>query len=205
MNKNLIATILVIIAVGLYFTITDGMIDDAMGVKSRNDELKKALENAERVIQIRDEVTRKFQSITKQDAANLDRMIPNGVDNIRLIIDLNNLAMQNGITLSGLKAAAVGGSGSAQPGRSAGTDGSVQSLPQAGIVMPNPTTGLAEPVLDKVSVSFSVRATLAQFKDFQRDMEANMRIMDMTHLTVSATDSDIYDFSAQYQTYWLRQ
>src|SRR3989344_4755554 len=60
--------------------------------------------------------------------------------------------------------------------------------------------------LDTVNISFSVMAPYQQFINLLRDLEANLRIMDVTHLSVSAgTNPNLYDFSVELQTYWLRQ
>jgi hypothetical protein len=37
------------------------------------------------------------------------------------------------------------------------------------------------------------------------EIESNLRIMDLTSLTMTVNDSGIYDFSVTYKTYWLKQ
>jgi hypothetical protein len=54
-------------------------------------------------------------------------------------------------------------------------------------------------------VSFNVTAPYQQFISFMQDLEASLRVMDLTHLTVSANDTGTYDFGVQLTTYWLRQ
>jgi hypothetical protein len=67
-------------------------------------------------------------------------------------------------------------------------------------------TAIPTPILDTVTVSFSVSAPYQQFIDLLRDLEANLRIMDVTHLTVTAgTVPGSYDFGVELKTYWLRQ
>jgi hypothetical protein len=63
------------------------------------------------------------------------------------------------------------------------------------------------PVLDTVTVSFGVTASYQQFIELLRDLEANLRVMDVTRLTLTAnpTTAGTYDFAVELRTYWLRQ
>ncbi len=45
---------------------------------------------------------------------------------------------------------------------------------------------------------------LAQFISLLQDLEANLRVMDVTHLSLTANDSGTYDWSVELKTYWLR-
>jgi hypothetical protein len=60
------------------------------------------------------------------------------------------------------------------------------------------------PSLETVKVTFGMSATYDQFITFLEDMEANLRIMDLQHLTVTSNDNGIYDWSLEFQTYWLK-
>lgn len=192
MNRNLTATILIIAAIGIYFTITKSMVADAQKVKTDNEKLTMALDSADQIIKARNDVTQQYQQISVDNRTRLDKMIPSAVDNIRLVIDLNNLALQNHFALSDVKAGVPSSSNS--PGNSANAAGAASF-----------GGALGEPILDKVQVSFAAVTTYDQFIDFMQAIEANLRIMDLSHLTVSANADGTYNFSAQYLTYWLRQ
>ncbi|HEX7724437.1 MAG TPA: hypothetical protein VF438_01725 [Candidatus Paceibacterota bacterium] len=193
MNRNLLATIFIIAAIGIYFTITKSMVADAQQVKADNAELVKALQSADLIIKTRTDVTQKYQQISEENRNRLDKMIPSAVDNIRLVIDLNNIALQNHFALSDVKAVVPSTNNS--PGHAAVAAGSASSF----------GSSLSDPVLDKVQVSFSAVTTYEQFIAFMQSIESNLRIMDLTHLAVSANADGTYAFTAQYQTYWLRQ
>ena len=186
MNRNITATILIILAVALYFTYTSGVWNDAMAVKAVNDQYTGAISSAEQLISVRDKVLKDYNNISADDRDNLDKVIPNTVDNIRLIIDLNSVALQHGFSLKNITAAAK--------------ESSISSSGQNG-----QSFSIATPTLDTVAVSFSVSAPYQQFISFMQDLEASLRVMDITHLTVTANDTGTYDFSVQLNTYWLRQ
>ena len=199
MNKNITALILIVLAVGIYFTVTSGMLADAQSVKTINDQYAAALNNAAKLVAVRDQVMQEYNSITDSDKARLDKMIPSTVDNIRLIIDLSNVALHHGFSLTNIKAAAS----------SANSSGSGSAGSQASA--PSPASGAggssvaSPPTLDTVDVSFGATATYDQFISFMQDIEADLRIMDLTHLTVTSADNGVYTFQVQFQTYWLRQ
>lgn len=194
MNRNITATILIILAIGIYATVTRGKIDEIKSVQVVNAEYSTAIANAEKLIKVRNKVLEDFNAISEDDKARIDKMIPNTVDNIRLIIDLDSIGNKHGITLNNIRANAnkSDSSSSGVSGVKAPKVGGSQN------VIPTPT-------LDTVSVSFSVTASYAQFIDFLRDLEANLRIMDITKLTLTANDTGTYDFGVELRTYWLRQ
>jgi Tfp pilus assembly protein PilO len=187
MNRNITAVILIVLAVGIYATFTRGLLDDASTVKAMNDQYISAMNNAAKLISTRDQVLKSYNDISADDRDRIDKMIPDTVDNIRLIIDLNSVALRHGFSLKNITATAKSGSSGPAPSH----DASVASI--------------ATPTLDTVAVSFSVTAPYQQFISFMQDLEASLRVMDVTHLTVSANDSGTYDFGVQLNTYWLRQ
>ena len=56
-----------------------------------------------------------------------------------------------------------------------------------------------------MAVTLGANVTFDQLKIFLQDLEADLRIMDLQHLSVSYASGGLYNFSAQYQTYWLHQ
>jgi len=194
MNRNITATILIVLAIALYFTYTSGVWNDAMAVKAVNDQYAGAISSAEQLISVRDKVLKDYNNISATDRDNLDKMIPNTVDNIRLIIDLNSVALQHGFSLKNITATAK------EDSTNSSSNSSVSSASSN-----SQSFNIAIPTLDTVAVSFSVSAPYQQFISFMQDLEASLRIMDITHLTVTANDTGTYDFSVQLNTYWLRQ
>lgn len=209
MNRTVTASILIIAAIGIYFTITKSMVTDVQAVKAQNDQYAAALSSADEIIQAREAITRAYNSISQDNRARLDKMIPSAVDNIRLVIDLNNLALQHHFTLSDVKASVPSNSPTSGAPRQAAQSAGSSMLAAVGIL---PTLGaapaaqnIAEPVLDKVQVSFTAQTTYEQFISFLQDLEADLRIMDLTHLSVAVNEDGTYTFQTQFQTYWLRQ
>ena len=194
MNRNITALILIVLAIGIYATFTRAKLAEVNEVRALNSQYISAIANADQLVKVRDTVLKDYNALSENDRDRLDRMLPNTVDNIRLIIDLNSVALRHGFSLRNVKAAAA--STPAKQSSSAIVTGSPSSLS---------TGSIPTPVLDTVTVSFSVTAPYQQFIELLRDLEANLRIMDVTHLTVSAGAGGTYDFGVELKTYWLRQ
>ena len=201
MNRNVTALILLVLAGGIYFTVTKDQIAAAHDIMAVNTQYTKAIKTSDTLIKERDKVLEDYKNISQDDRDRLEKMLPSTVDNIRLVIDLNSIAVAHGFALKGVTAnasTAKNGSGPTAP-----------SAPLApvpvGANKARPLKKIASSVLDTVNISFSVSAPYIEFQQFMKDLEANLRIMDLTHLTVAANDTGTYDYSVQLTTYWLRQ
>lgn len=201
MSRNLTASILIVLALGVYFTVTSGIIADAKAVKSVNDQYASALSNATKLIAVRDQVLKEYKDISDADRSRLDKMIPSTVDNIRLIIDLSSVALRHGFSLSSIKASASSNS-SSNVGNHASPN---MSLPSGTQPLGSSIASIAAPVLDTVTVSFGASADYNQFISFLQDLEADLRVMDLTHLSIGAGEGNLYSFQVQFETYWLRE
>lgn len=198
MNRNSTALILVILSIGIYFTFTGGQLEKARAIKAVNDEYAKAIDNANQLIKVRDSLLLKRKEISEVDEDRFRKMVPSSVDNIGLVIDLKDMAKDHGLTLRGIKASAPN-SQNIQPAPAA--TGNAARVGAAGVR----ATDISTPTLDTITVSFTVTAPYQEFIRFLQDIESNLRIMDVTRLSMMSQDSGIYDFNVELKTYWLRQ
>jgi Tfp pilus assembly protein PilO len=186
MNRSLTATVLIVVAIGLYFTITKGVLAEANIVRDSNKEYITAIQNAKDLISLRDKVLADYNKLTPEDREKLDKIVPQNVDNIRLVIDLNSIALRHGFVLKGINASASSDSSSQNQQNNPGQNGS------------------QGPKLNTVSVSFSLSAPYQQFISFLQDLESSLRILDVSNLSVTAGENGIYDWRIELKTYWLR-
>jgi Tfp pilus assembly protein PilO len=191
MNRNITAIILLIIAVAIYFSYTQGVWNDINspgGVVTQNAAYQSAIASAQKLITLRDQAKSDYANISPADQDRLSKMLPTSVDNIRLIIDLNNLAAQHNLVFKDIKASVADQSNAA-------TAPTQPTVPGA--------ISIAIPKLDTVNVSFGVTATYSQFLSLMEDIESTLRIMDVTGLSVTSSDTGLYSFSVQITTYWV--
>lgn len=150
-----------------------------------NEQLQKvtdALNKAKQLSDIRNRLTEKYNKISPVDLDRIKKMLPDGVENIGLIIELNNIANSKGLEL--LNPAISGG------GPTTSTTGGGSDTKKYG----------------SITMSFSVTTTYDKFIDFLQELENSLRLVDVTNLTFSAPgDRDgAATFNVTFQTYWLK-
>jgi hypothetical protein len=123
--------------------------------------------------------------------ARLQSYLPDSVDNVQLVLDLNTLAARSGLTLSDLDIAA--GTGTEQVAPAAGADAS-------GAL---PLQSVSSKISDSLQISFKAKGPYAGFRTFLMTLEESLRPMDLTHIEIK-TDPLLPDtFSLTFTIYWL--
>src|SRR3989338_2087914 len=89
--------LLLTVAAIVFFYFTDPILTEIDVLKVRQTELDVALTNAQELLKIQDKLSAEYKKISKEDENNLDRMMPDNIDNVRLIIDINNIAKNYGL------------------------------------------------------------------------------------------------------------
>lgn len=187
MNKNITPIILIVLALGIYFTFTRTKLDDLKAVKEVNLQYQQALNNSERLVKVRDSVLKTYNDISPDDRERLDKMLPDNVDNVRLIIDVNGVAARHDLAIKSVKTSAT----------NAPASGTASAPTRSAPNVPNS--------YDTVTLSFNVSTNYQTFIAFLKDLEASLRIMDISKITLAATDTGIYEYGVEVKTYWLKQ
>lgn len=190
MNKNVTPLILIVLAIGIYFTFTRVKLDELDGIKVVNAEYKQALDNSEKLVKVRDQVLATYNQIEPDDQDRLEKMLPDNVDNVRLIIDVNGVAARHGLAIKNVKTI------TAQQGAETTTTVTTQA-PTEGVNVPS--------TYDTVSLSFDISANYPTFIAFLKDLEASLRIMEISKITLSANDTGTYNYNVELKTFWLKQ
>jgi Tfp pilus assembly protein PilO len=124
-------------------------------------------------------------AIDPASLARLNAFLPDSVDNVGLILDLNALAARSGLSLASIDVAADQASGASSVASG--------SLPASG----------QDPV-GSVDLSLSASGTYAALQSFLTGVEASERILDVTDLTVRGSDTGVYTYQMTVRLYWLR-
>lgn len=197
MSRHITPIILIVLSIGIFFTFTKGRLNAMKEVRAVNDQYQTAIKNATQLVKVRDEVLKSYNSISEDDRARLDKMLPNNVDNVRLIIDVNNIASRHGFALKNVRTSAVSTDGSKSSSGSAGVGAGAPSV--------QVTSSGSVNQYNTVTLSFSVTATYDKFLDFLRDLESSLRIIDISKITLSSSDTGLYEYGVEIKTYWLKQ
>jgi len=192
---NLIAPIIFILsALGVFFGYIDPNYKGSAAPANPNDyttysisalesELAKYQDVAKSSVSIvaeRDNLVQKKNTISDADQMRLERMLPSNIDNIRLIIEITQIAQGRNLVAKNIT---IGDTTSAAdtvaPGQTANQYGTLK-------------------------LSFTVNASYPAFISFLQDLENNLRLVDISNITFSSNDTGFYDFNVTLKTYWLQ-
>lgn len=200
MNRNITALILIVLAIGIYFTYTRAQIDEVKALRSVNADYQTAIDNATTLITVRDSVLKAYNSLSDSDKERLNKLVPNTVDNVRLIIDVkDDIAARHGLSLRNIK--------TSSPDTQTQTTGTVPTSAVAGAPVTMTSQQAQAGASSKygiVTLSFTVTSNYQTFIDFLKDLESSLRIMDISKLTVANAEGGLYDFGVEVRTYWLK-
>lgn len=183
MNKNVTALILIVLAIAIYFTFTSGKIEELKSIRAVNAQYQTAIDNSARLVKVRDSVRDAYNNLSDTDKDRLNKIVPNNVDNVRLIIDVkDDIAARHGLFLKNIKTSSP----------------AAQSQGGTSVTDPSGKYGV-------VTLSFVVTAPYEKFIDFLKDLESSLRIMDISKLSIATNEAGTYDFTVELKTYWLRQ
>jgi hypothetical protein len=194
MNRNITALILIVLAIGIYFTYTSGQIAVLNSIQATNNQYLSAIDNAKKLINLRDSVLNQYNAISDVDKTRLNKIVPDNIDNIRLTIDISGIAARHGITATGITTSADAKSSAATP--------IANTMPGHGSLAAGPSSNGS---LSTVTVSFGVTTTYPNFISFLQDLERSLRILNVTGITLSTSANGVYTYGVTLNTYWLKQ
>ena len=141
---------------------------------------QETLNSADEIRKKRDTLIDKRGRINPEDLAKLEQLLPDNVDNIKLVIDINQIAQNHGLVLKNIK---------------------LNSIKEADA---DSTLGQVVSKYGTVGLSFLINSSYDNFQNFLTDLEKSLRLVEITELNVTGNDTGLYDFSVNLKTYWLK-
>ena len=177
----------VILAVALFFgyispTYNNQIVPENQQIQSYNS----ALAAATAFTQKENDLVAKKNAIPQSQIDRLTTYMPDGVDNVQLILDLNSLASRSGLTLSNFK---VADNATSSPDSTDATSASgIQS----------------SSLTDSLDLSVSASGTYSAFQTFLAAAEQSLRPLDITQLTIKSSGTGVYAYTITFRIYWLQ-
>jgi Tfp pilus assembly protein PilO len=198
--KSLTPLILILLSVGIFFFLIDPQYKKVQALQAEVAENNRTLEIAKKLREKREELREKFNRISQEEKAELEKLLPDTVDNVRLIIDINNVAEQFGIVIRNININTNDGAES--------DSGSVRSQGSSfeGVIEENAIKYVDTSKIGVITFSFSVSAKYEVFLEFLKQLEESLRIVDIRNIEISRGSSEgtIYDYQVTMDTYWLK-
>jgi Tfp pilus assembly protein PilO len=226
MSPNLKSAILLIAAVGVFFVVINPQYNKYQDLSSQLTSYNSALDQATRLDTLAQGLLAKYRSITPDQLTTLNKIMPDSVDTVRLILDLNGIASKYGISLQKIDLNKSGSSsgGSVGAGASAGAG---SAMAQNAINSQNVMVSAGSAQTDQyvpLGVNFSITTSYNNFMNFIRDIEQSLRIIDITSISLqtgagssqgqgngqtgasgaSSSSAKGYTYSVTAQTYSLK-
>jgi Tfp pilus assembly protein PilO len=180
--KNIISIIVIVVSIASFVLVVKPQYTKVKEYEAKSEELNQVLDNARKLQLIRDELLKKQKELSQSDIARLEKLIPESVDNVKLIIEFQNIAERYNLqiqTASTTKDDVVG-------------DNAGQNF------------DISTKDYGTITLDFNVIGGYDEFLSFLADIEDNLRITDLRSLSMSESDSGKYDFSLSIETYWLK-
>lgn len=178
--------VLIVIAVMTFFSYTNPHYETIKVLRAQEREYDDALTKSRELREQRDMLVQKVNQIAPDDIRKLERILPNNVDNIRLIIDIENIAERYDQSIRSVTVSA--------PTKEVAAGGNENAL----------AVGATDRI-GSVGLSFSTTARYEDFLRFLQDLEKSVRIVDVQNIVFTAGESSqLIPFTVQVKTYWLR-
>lgn len=201
MSRFLIPILLIAAAIGSYFLYTEPIYTEAKGVKADVDKLRDAEAKLADALKKRDELATKYNSLQPEDIARLEKLMPDNLDNIKLIIDVDRSAKKNGVILNAVKFDVDQRKAQENPitGRTVTT---TDTTPIAGT---NQSSIASRANYNTFTLTMTFTGSFASFTKLMAEIEKNLRIIDITSINFDAQDSkEVYKFEVKAAIYWLK-
>lgn len=202
MMRFIMPIVLIGISITVFFTFTDPIYKDVGTLKTEVTSYNDALNNSTMFENERDKLTLKYGTIDPNNLVKLQKFLPDSIDNIRLILEIEQIASPFNMVLTDVRYNATDRTAVAAP---------VVTATQGGATAQSTTKSYGA-----FDLEFSVTSSYSNFIAFLKKLESNLRIVDISSIDFSSdtstsansskiTSSEVYKYNFKITTYWLKK
>lgn len=184
MNKNFFSLVSIILAALIYPFFVTPLWDEVSVRLNDKKQIESAQASVDNFIERRNELVKIVETIPQEDINRLARVLPESINPLTTIVDIENLARVNGFILKG----------------SVGVEGKKESaapvVAEAGAVAPK------QPYETTV-FTLNVVGPYTALKPFLEDLAQSLTLFDISSLSFSTSETGVYDFTIHIRTYSL--
>jgi hypothetical protein len=193
MFKFILPIILIGAAIAGFFVLTSPLYKNISLEREQVASYNEALNNSKALEAERDKLTQKYNSFDPENLIKLQKLLPDNVDNIRLILEIEKIASPYGMVLKDVKYDATKKDATSQ------------------VIVQKVENSLHKDY-DVWSLEFSTQGTYNNFVNLIKDLENNLRIVDISSIQFSSNASmglnpslsEAYKYNFKIKTYWLK-
>ncbi len=206
---RIISTILFLGAsVLIFFFFIDPTYGDIKTLRTNVATYNAALSNSAELEQARDTLVERYKGIKQDDIEKLSHLLPSSINNIELILEIEKIASMHGMPVSDIRFDSTMSANKTE-------DKKADGVPQPSSGNSNPSDYLPYGVFP---VEFTVEGKYDTFISFLKELESNLRLVDVKSINFSAsgsgetaqngkptnTDLGLYRYTLKIETYWLK-
>jgi Tfp pilus assembly protein PilO len=174
--NNSSAFTLILISAGLFYTFISPQYDKIKALQAQAGEYANVIQSVNDLKDTRDSLLTKYQSLPKSELDKLGRILPDHVDTVKLALDIDTIASKYGISIKNIKVDS--------------------EIPNAIV-----TSGSS---YETIKVNFNFITSYSNFRRFLTDLEASLRLIDITSIGFDSSDNGLYQYEISFNTYWLK-
>lgn len=190
MTRGILSVLALFIAGTVYFMYTQPTYSGVKVLKSEIAQYNQALDKAAELKLLKESLLSRFNSFDPVAVESLHKLLPDHVDNVRLVLDIDSLGARYNMPVQNVSISSP----------SSETDEKKQTA------IGSITSGKQK--FDTLTVKFSTRTTYENFVQFLEALQSSLRLVDLVALTISPQGAQggerVYAYDITIKTYWLR-
>lgn len=182
--KKYLPIILIVISIAIFFLFIDPQYEELQKLNKQKKENDNMLQLSQELQRRRELLQASYNNIGDEERRQLEKLLPDTVDNVRLVSDINNIAEQYGISISNIDVS----KDSMSPDKNTNVSTNVERTTDIGTI----------------TLGFTVTSTYEIFINFMRDLEETLRVVDIKSLNIRSGQGNFMTYEVVIDTYWLR-
>ncbi len=180
----------ILIAGAIFFLYTQPAYDNAQGARNQIAQYDQALQKAAELQTLKQSLLSRYNAFNPTDLDRLQNLLPDHVDNIRLILDMDDVAAKRSMQLSNVDIS--------------GNDSNAKTQTVIGAL------GASNQKYDSLTLGFTTTGTYTNFKLFLNDLQSSLRVVDLASLTIAPSSGfgpasePTFSYGVKLKTYWLK-
>ncbi len=173
MVKSILGILLLIVGIGAAYFYGFPLLGEIGEMQKDAEVITALIEKTENLNQVGQSVIELYDSVPTSDISRMDTLVPDQIDNVKLILELQKLAERYGLGVSGIN---VSGTGARE---------------------------VAGQTINVVSFQAQLEGYYGDFVDFLEQLELSQRIIDTNSLNFQAFETENgYSYTLALDTYW---
>ena len=189
MGKTIISVIGILSAFGIFFFYTKPTYDSAQTDRAQIARYDEALVKANELQERKQALLKRYNDFQPEDRDRLQKLLPDHVDNVRLILDLDNIASRHGMAMQNVVVST--------PGAGQTTETAVGTISSS------------KQKYDVLTTKFATQGTYTAFQQLMTDLETSLRVIDLVSIKIGTgantpNGEPLYSYEVTLRTYWLK-